>query len=90
MNLEVLKQKNFNEPLESKAEEEFVSHECCCCKKIFENEIKLNDHEKECDFKKYQILKKSHGCFFKNCNKFFKKSTDLRKHEVRLDQRYES
>lgn len=57
------------------SEEDFdFPHECCFCAELFFEDHKFNVHD--CH------KRKQHRCTFGSCRKSFKKSSELRKHEV--------
>lgn len=56
--------------------------ECCFCSELFFEVKKFKEHS--CDNKIItQSVNRPHKCTFGDCSKAFKKSAELRKHEVR-------
>ena len=77
----LLKNKNNNEEVNQDKSlgdemDDDLPHECCFCAELFFDGHKFNFH----DCRKL----KEHLCTYESCKKSFKKSSELRKHEVRV------
>lgn len=77
--------------IEEEDDEDQFPLECYYCAKLFFDKLKFEQHMKECldKFKRKcnvdaskEVVKRAHQCTFDNCTKSFKKSAELRKHEV--------
>lgn len=66
---------------DTESDEEFPL-ECCFCSELFFETPKFDQHSCGREPQVENIVRKQHSCTFKTCNKSFKKSSDLRKHQV--------
>lgn len=79
-------QKGFNEidscdqnVTDEDGSDEELPLECCFCSELFFEPEKFKQHNCQVDV---ADLNRNYKCTFDNCSKAFKKSSDLKKHEV--------